>query len=200
MVKFGFIGLDDVTEVMCIRLMEKTNSMTYVYDAVTARSEYLGKHGAVPCEMITDVADRADIIFVKYKNAVDVQGAIYAALSSMDSQSIVIDMSPIDMEVSAQLAQMVKDTGADYVDAPIIKGGKSLEDIKTTMLYGGTSATYMKVSDYLSVMTDSVVRCGDNTSGVCMYICYAMMLAQIQNGVNEAVLLATQKVYTSMML
>lgn len=192
MMKFGFIGLSDISEAMCINLIKKSNAMVYVYDASIARTEYVSAQGGVPCEIISDVAERADIVFLLYDNVVDVQGAIYSILGNLSSGKIVIDLSTIAPEKSLEISEMVRGTGADYVDAPVVNSLDAAVDGRMSIFFGGTDKSFALVEEYLKYMATFVVRAGENTSGLVMKACYTLLYAQIQNGVNEMLILASK--------
>lgn len=192
MVKFGFIGLTDISEALCINLLKRTNTMAYVQSSSIARVEYVSNHGGVPCELATDVVDRADIIFIMHRNLLDVQATLYSILGNLTAQKLVLDLSVVSPADSLELAEMVKETGADYADLTVLKSLQDVESGQATILYGGSSPTFLKIQEYLKFMASTVLKVGGNSSAIMMKACYNVLYTQIQNGVNEMMLLASK--------
>ena len=191
MLKFGFIGLNNISEAMCLNLMKKVNIMVFVSDSSIARVEYLSNHGAVPCEIESDVIDRADIILIAHNNFVDLQATIYSIIGTLTPEKIILDMSVISPSESAEIAEIIKPTGAQYADLALLNSFEEVEQMNALLMYGGASNLFLKLREYLRNMCGDVVRVGDNTSALSVKVCYNILYTQIQNGVNEMLLYAS---------
>ena len=192
MLNFGFIGLNDITEVLCLNLMKRTSIMAFAYDNSIARVEYLSERGAVACEMPADVVDRSDIILLSHKNYVDSQATIYSILGSLNSQKIILDLSAIAPKEVIETAEIFKPTGAEYADLAILNSMDDIENSKATILYGGPSTVFLRLQEYLKLMSHDVIKVGELAAAAAMKACYGLLYAQIQNGVNEMLLLASK--------
>ena len=192
MLKFGFIGLNDVSETLCVNLLKRVNSMAFVNDNSIARVEYLGNHGAVPCELASDVIDRADIIVMTHDNFIASQATIYSVMGNLTSQKLILDLSQLSPNESLEIASMVKPTGADYADLAILNSFEEVESGQATILYGGSSSVFLKIKEYLRLMGKDAIKVGDISAAVTLKACYGILYAQIQNGVNEMLLLASK--------
>lgn len=188
MLKFGFVGLNDMTEVMCINLLKMPNSMAFVNDVSIARVEYVSEHGAVGCEMAADVVDRADIIVMMHTSFTDLQATMYSIMGNLTSQKIILDLSAISPRQALDISSMLKTTGAEYADITTLNTYKDMEEGKGTLLYGGSSSLFLRIQEYLKVMCNNVVKTGDVSSALAMKVCHSILYAQIQNGVNEMIL------------
>lgn len=190
MLKFGFIGLNDMTEAMCINLLKMPNSMAFVNDVSIARVEYVTEHGAVGCEMATDVVDRSDIIVLMHKGYVDLQATMYSIMGNLTSQKIILDLSVISPTQSLEMSSMLRTTGAEYADLATLNTFEEVEEKKATLLYGGSSNLFLRIQEYLKVMCGNVIKTGDVSSALAMKVSHSILYAQIQNGVNEMLLYA----------
>lgn len=130
MLKFGFIGLNDMTEAMCINLLKMPNSMAFVNDVSIARVEYVTERGAVGCEMATDVVDRSDIIVLMHKGYVDLQATMYSIMGNLTSQKIILDLSVISPTQSLEMSSMLRTTGAEYADLATLNTFEEFEEKK----------------------------------------------------------------------
>lgn len=192
MLKFGFVGLNDITEAMCINLLKLPSSMAFVNDVSIARVEYVSEHGAVGCEMAADVIDRADIIVMMHKNFPELQATMYSIMGNLTSQKIILDLSEISPRQSLDIASMLKTTGALYADITTLSTFEEIEQKKGTLLYGGPSNLFLKIQEYLKTMCGSVIKTGEVSSALAMKVCNSILYAQIQNGVNEMLLYASK--------
>lgn len=192
MLKFGFVGLNDLTEAMCINLLKMPNSMAFVNDVSIARVEYVSDHGAVGCEVAADVIERADIIVLMHTGFNDLQATIYSIMGNLTSQKIILDMSVISPRQALDIASMLKTTGAEYADITTLNSFEEFEAGGATLLYGGPSNLFLRIQEYLKVMCGNVVKTGEVSTALAMKVCHNILYAQIQNGVNEMLLYASK--------
>lgn len=85
---------------------------------------------------------------------------------------------------------MVKNTGAAFIDAPVIKSKPAAIAGTLGIYVGGDQKTYEAMRPILLYMGENVIRMGDNGKGLVMKICHNALVSQIQNGVNETLTLA----------
>lgn len=101
-------------------------------------------------------------------------------------------MSTINPEVSIEIANKVKETGASFIDAPVVKSRPAAESGKLGIYVGGEEKDYNRALPILSYMGENIIHMGDNGKGLVMKICHNALVSQIQNGVNETVSLAEE--------
>ena len=119
--------------------------------------------------------------------------AVYSEiLDALDETKTCIDMSTIDPSASIEIAEMVKKTGAGFIDAPVVKSKPAAIAGKLGIYVGGDEQTFEKMRRVLLYMGENVVRMGDNGKGLVMKICHNALVSQIQNGVNETITLARE--------
>lgn len=188
--KIGFIGLGIMGESMCENIVKKHDDKVYVFDFVEEKVKKLEAVGAVGCGSSKEVAEHADIIISmvpKSEHSKSVYGEI---LPVLNGEKICIDMSTIDPSVSVEISQMVKATGAQFIDAPVVKSKPAAIAGTLGIYVGGEEAVYEAMRPILLYMGEHVIRMGENGKGLVMKICHNALVSQIQNGVNETVTLA----------
>lgn len=112
--KIGFIGLGIMGDSMC-------ENIVYAFDFVQAKVDQLAAAGAVPCKDSMELAKACDVIISMVPKS-EHSKAVYASiLDALDSTKTCIDMSTIDPSVSVEISEMVKKTGAGFIDAPVVK-------------------------------------------------------------------------------
>ena len=188
--KIGFIGLGIMGESMCENIVKKHNDTVYCYDMIPAQVEKLEKVGAVACKNNIELAEKSDVIISMVPKSEHSMGVYSEILPKLDSSKTCIDMSTIDPAVSIAISQMVKTTGAGFIDAPVVKSKPAAIAGKLGIYVGGDVETYEKMRPILLYMGENVIRMGDNGKGLVMKICHNALVSQIQNGVNETSTLA----------
>lgn len=188
--KIGFIGLGIMGESMCENIVKKHDDTVYVFDFVKEKVELLESKGAKACNSSLEVAQNTDVIISMVPKSEHSMAVYKEVLPAMDSSKTCIDMSTIDPSVSVEIAEMVKATGAQFVDAPVVKSKPAAIAGKLGIYVGGDEEAYEKVKPILAYMGENIIRMGDNGKGLVMKICHNALVSQIQNGVNETLTLA----------
>ena len=188
--KIGFIGLGIMGESMCENIVKKHDDKVYCSDLVRAQVDKLAAVGAVPCDDNIEVAKNADVIISMVPKSEHVLALYTQLLPYLDESKICIDMSTIDPAVSQQVAAMVKEKGAQFADAPVVKSKPAAIAGTLGIYVGCEEALYPTILPILSYMGNNIIRMGDNGMGLVMKICHNTLVSQIQNGVNETIALA----------
>ncbi len=188
--KIGFIGLGIMGESMCENIVKKHDDTVYCYDVVPEKVENLSSVGAIPCKSNTEVAKNSDIIISMVPKSEHSKAVYNEILPELHEGKVCIDMSTIDPSVSKEIAVMVKKTGAQFIDAPVVKSKPAAIAGKLGIYVGGDEAVYEAMRPILLYMGENVIRMGGNGAGLVMKICHNALVGQIQNGVNETAALA----------
>lgn len=188
--KIGFIGLGIMGESMSLNIVKKHDDKVYVFDFVQEKVEQLARQGAIACASANEVAQNVDVIISMVPKSEHSMSVYKGILGELNSSKICIDMSTIDPSVSVEIAKMVKETGAQFADAPVVKS-KPAAIAGTLGIYVGCDAElYETIKPILAYMGENIIRMGNNGVGLVMKICHNTLVAEIQNGVNETLTLA----------
>ena len=190
--KIGFVGLGIMGESMCENIIKKHEDSVYVFDFVKEKVEKLKQAGAVACESSLEVAEKADIFITMVPKSEHSKSVYQEIMPALCPGKVCIDMSTIDPSVSIAIADKVKNTGAEFLDAPVVKSKPAAIAGKLGIYVGGDEKVFEKIKPILSYMGENVVRMGDNGKGLVMKICHNALVSQIQNGVNETSVLAAE--------
>ena len=188
--KIGFIGLGIMGESMCENIVKKHDDTVYCFDFVEAKVKQLEGVGAVGCKDSVELATKSDVIISMVPKSEHSRSVYEAILPVLDATKTCIDMSTIDPSVSVEISEMVKKTGAAFIDAPVVKSKPAAIAGELGILVGGEEKTYEAMLPILKYMGCNVIRMGDNGKGLVMKICHNALVSQIQNGVNETITLA----------
>lgn len=190
--KIGFVGLGIMGESMSENIVKKHDDKVYVFDFVEEKVKLLESKGAIGCGSSREVAENVDIFITMVPKSEHSRSVYDEIIPVLHSGQICIDMSTIDPSVSVEISERVKATGAQFIDAPVVKSKPAAIAGKLGIYVGGDEATFEKVKPILLYMGENVIRLGDNGKGLVMKICHNGLVAQIQNGVNETSTLAAK--------
>lgn len=190
--KIAFIGLGIMGEAMCRNIVQKHDDTVYVFDFVKEKVDLLVKDGAVACTSGREAAEKADMIITMVPKSEHSRSVVEEVLPVLDETKIYVDMSTIDPDVSVELSEMVKKTGAEFLDAPVVKSRPAAEAGKLGIYVGGSEEGYRRILPVLEYMGENIIRMGENGKGLIMKICHNALVSQIQNGVNETSSLAAR--------
>lgn len=188
--KIGFIGLGIMGESMSENIVKKHDDKVYVFDFIKEKIELLEEKGAIGCSSSLEVARNADIIISMVPKSEHSMSVYREVKEAMDESKICIDMSTIDPEVSVEISKMIKETGAQFADAPVVKSKPAAIAGKLGIYVGCDEELFEKIRPILAYMGENIIRMGDNGKGLVMKICHNALVSQIQNGVNETLSLA----------
>lgn len=188
--KIGFIGLGIMGESMCENIVKKHDDTVYAFDMVEEKTKKLQALGAVACACARELAEKSDVIITMLPKSEHVKSVYGELLDVLDEGKTCIDMSTIDPGVSVEIAEQVKEKGARFMDAPVVKSKPAAIAGKLGIYMGGEETTCEEMKPILSYMGENVVRMGGNGKGLVMKICHNALVSQIQNGVNETLSLA----------
>ena len=188
--KIGFIGLGIMGESMCLNIVKKNDDRVYCSDFVKDKVKKLQEEGAIGTETNLELAEKSDVIISMVPKSEHSMSVYKEILPALDSSKICIDMSTIDPSVSVEISKMVKKTGAQFADAPVVKSKPAAIAGKLGIYVGCDEELFPRIKPVLSYMGENIIRMGENGSGLVMKICHNALVSQIQNGVNETSLLA----------
>lgn len=188
--KIGFIGLGIMGESMSENILNKSGAEVYVYNRSREKVNKLVNLGAIGAESAKEIGEVCDVIITMVPKSEDVQTVVNEIIPVIKKDAIIIEMSTIDPKVSRELSIKVSEKGAYMIDAPVVKSKPAAILGELGIYVGGDKKVFEKVRPILKFMGKDIIYMGGNGSGLVMKICHNMLVAQIQNGVNEMITLA----------
>lgn len=188
--KIGFIGLGIMGESMCENIVKKHNDKVFVNDHKQSQIDKLCSMGAVGCETNADVAKSADLIITMIPTSKHVSDCYDELLPYLGAGKICIDMSTIDPDVSVAVSKKVKAFGAQFADCPVVRSKADAIAGTLGVLVGCDEALFEVIRPILAYMGSNIIYMGGNGMGLTAKICHNTLVAEIQNGVNETLILA----------
>jgi 3-hydroxyisobutyrate dehydrogenase-like beta-hydroxyacid dehydrogenase len=103
---------------------------------------------------------------------------------------VYVDMSSVSPRASVRTAEVVRESGADMLDAPVSGSVPQATSGTLTIMVGGDEATFQRVEALLRVLGASITRVGDNGAGVTLKLAINISLAVQTLAFSEGLLLA----------
>ncbi|MGF6289177.1 2-hydroxy-3-oxopropionate reductase [Paraburkholderia youngii] len=193
MKKAGFIGLGIMGKPMAANLLKNGVSLAaFTRSGVPAE---LTQAGAVACDNPAAVAANADVIFVMVPDTPDVERVLFGEnglASALRAGQTVVDMSSISPMATREFAARVRETGADYLDAPVSGGEVGAKAGSLTIMVGGDQATFDSVKPMFDMMGKNVTLIGAVGAGQVCKVANQVIVAATIEAVGEALLLASK--------
>ncbi|SDR43170.1 2-hydroxy-3-oxopropionate reductase [Paraburkholderia tuberum] len=193
MQKAGFIGLGIMGKPMAANLLKNGVSLAaFTRSGVPAE---LTQAGALACDNPAAVAANADVIFIMVPDTPDVERVLFGEnglASALRAGQTVVDMSSISPMATRDFAARVRESGADYLDAPVSGGEVGAKAGSLTIMVGGEQATFDSVKPLFDMMGKNVTLIGSVGAGQVCKVANQVIVAATIEAVGEALLLASK--------
>ena len=174
----GFVGLGDMGAPMARHLVGRGFPTTVTdvrADAVAA----LVTAGAKPAETPAEVAEVADVIAVCVVDDAQATAVVAGQGGLMDrlraGQTVILHSS-VRPETAVALAEAVRATGADLLDAPVSGSRPAVEAATLTIMVGGETATLERARPALCAYAQRIFHLGPVGTGQSMKLVNNVML------------------------
>ncbi|WP_262414788.1 2-hydroxy-3-oxopropionate reductase [Paraburkholderia sp. UCT2] len=189
----GFIGLGIMGKPMAANLLKNGVSLAaFTRSGVPAE---LTQAGALACDNPAAVAANADVIFIMVPDTPDVERVLFGEnglASALRAGQTVVDMSSISPMATRDFAARVRESGADYLDAPVSGGEVGAKAGSLTIMVGGEQATFDSVKPLFDMMGKNVTLIGAVGAGQVCKVANQVIVAATIEAVGEALLLASK--------
>jgi 2-hydroxy-3-oxopropionate reductase len=155
----------------------------------------LSEAGAVSCATATEVAQKADIVFLMLPDTPDVQKVLFGdngVAAGLSAGKTVVDMSSISPIETQAFAKQVEALGCDYLDAPVSGGEVGAKAASLTIMCGGTEATFAKLQPLLALMGKAITHVGPAGAGQVTKVANQIIVALNIAAVSEALVFASK--------
>jgi len=185
--KLGWIGTGRMGYAMAERLA-KGGCDIAVWNRTKEKAQPLEKYGAKVVNQIEELSTK-DILFVMVSTIDDVKEVIGKALAK-GKPKMIVECSSISLEGSAELRQMLKAKGVEYLAAPVSGNAKVIKAGKLTFVVSGPKSAYEKAKPYLDVMGVGSSYVGEGELARIAKICHNVMLGVVIQNLCEITILA----------
>jgi 3-hydroxyisobutyrate dehydrogenase len=185
--KLGWIGAGRMGYAMAERLA-KGGCDIAVWNRTREKALPLEKSGAKVVNQLEELSTK-DILFVMVSTYDDVKQVLAAALAK-GKPKMVVECSSISLEGSAELRQMLKGKGIEYLAAPVSGNAKVIKAGKLTFVVSGPKSAYETAKPYLDMMGVGSSYVGEGELARIAKICHNVMLGVVIQNLCEITVLA----------
>jgi 3-hydroxyisobutyrate dehydrogenase len=184
--KVGFIGLGSMGAAMA-RNAAKVGLLDAVWNRTADKAELLARElGVVRAATPADLAGRVEVILLCVSADRDVLEVIENLLPALHPGHIVVDFSTVSRDTAVAAAQLIRATGADFLDAPVTGGMEGARNATLAIMVGGEAATLERVRPVLAALSNRIVHMGEVGMGQSAKAVNQVMCAGINEAVTEA--------------
>ena len=185
--KLGWIGTGRMGYAMAERLA-KGGCDIAVWNRTKEKAQPLEKYGAKVVNQLEELSTK-DILFVMVSTLDDVKQVIGQALAK-GKPKMIVECSSISLEGSAELREMLKSKGIEYLAAPVSGNAKVIKAGKLTFVVSGPKSAYEKAKPYLDMMGVGSSYVGEGERARIAKICHNVMLGVVIQNLCEITVLA----------
>ncbi|MEM8551677.1 MAG: 3-hydroxyisobutyrate dehydrogenase [Pseudomonadota bacterium] len=192
MTTIGFIGLGNMGAPMALNLMKAGHTVRGFDLVPQARDAFKAKGGNAVETLPSAVAD-AEVVITMLPAGVHVFDAVCGAggvIAHAAPDTLLIDCSTIEVEVSRNVAASAAEQSLPMLDAPVSGGVSGAEAGTLTFMVGGPEAVFERAKPLLGLMGRNIIHAGDAGAGQAAKICNNMVLGVSMIAVSEAFNLA----------
>ena len=191
MANIGFIGLGKMGSRMSKRLLNAGHTL-FVNDKIREAADPLVSSGAVFLENPCDLCGYVDYIFLSIPNALvltEVVDGENGILKKAEPGLIIVDLSTIDPQSSAEVNKKIEAKGCKFLRASVTGSTEYAEKGTLGIMASGDRTIYERVLPMLKVIGNRQRYLGDKEQARFMKICINMMLGTTMQMLAESLVL-----------
>lgn len=176
--RVGFMGLGDMGQCIVPRLLDAGHQVTG-WNRTKAKADQLVEKGMGWADSPRELAAGAEVVFSVVTNSDAVRSVALGddgVISGLSPDSVYLDMSTIDPDVSRDVATRFSEAGLSMLDAPISGSPITVEQGTASTMVGGDRAAFEKVEPVLYDIGSKVSYIGVSGSAVLMKVAINLTL------------------------
>ncbi|HSL65093.1 MAG TPA: NAD(P)-dependent oxidoreductase [Gaiellaceae bacterium] len=192
MATLGFVGLGVMGGGIAGRLLAAGHTV-HGYNRTREKAAPLVERGLVLRDAPREVAEAADVVFSMVTNVAALRAVAEGPdgiVAGLGPGKLWVDMSTAAPAVSRELAERVRATGADMVDAPVSGSVSTLEEGRLSIMVGGTEEAFAVAEPLLRDVGPVVRHVGRNGQALLLKIAINLSLHVQMTAFCEGLLLA----------
>lgn len=187
MERIGFIGLGAMGTPMAWNIHRGGYELA-VWNRTASRASPFRDRGVEVADSPEALARHSDVVVVMVTGPRELLAVLEGesgALEGLGEGMTLINMSTVSREATERAAELVRATGARFVDAPVSGTVKPAENAQLVILAGGKDEDIDAVEPLLLTMGRQVVRCGRIGQGTHMKLVINLMLGGMMSLLAE---------------
>jgi 3-hydroxyisobutyrate dehydrogenase-like beta-hydroxyacid dehydrogenase len=188
----GFVGLGVMGGGIARRLLEAGHTV-HGYNRTREKARPLEELGLVVEETPREVAEKVDVVHSMVTNVAALRAISEGPdgiLAGLAPGKMWVEHSTAAPAFSRELAERVRELGADMVDAPVSGSVSTLEEGRLTIMVGGNEEAFEKVKPILLDIGPKATHVGSNGQALLLKIAINLSLHVQMVAFCEGLLLA----------
>ena len=178
MTTIGFVGVGNMGLPMSANLV-KAGHTVRAYDVVPENVKQAEEAGCVATGSIVEACDGAEAVISIVPEGDHVR-AVYldegGVLDSAAPDTLLIDMSTIDLATVHAVQGAATARGFEMLDAPVSRGTKGAREGTLVIIAGATDGGFARAKPYFDVLGTDIFHTGAPGTGCATKICNNMMM------------------------
>ena len=187
----GWLGTGRMGSMLVRRLLG-AGSDVRVYNRTKARAEPLAADGAKVVDRAADLAG-TPVVFVMVGTSENLLDAVLGPaglLAGEQAPGIVIDLSTVSVDASAEVRAGLADRGARFLAAPVMGNPRVAAAGKLTFAVSGPADAAAEVRPYLDVLGAGASYVGPGEVARTVKLCHNLLLGSVMQSLVEVTVLA----------
>jgi 3-hydroxyisobutyrate dehydrogenase-like beta-hydroxyacid dehydrogenase len=186
--RLGWVGAGRMGQALAARLLEAGHDVA-VYNRTRSKAEALVDAGASVVDSPADLADR-EVVFTIVAGPDDFQHVVRELLSGDTVPSVIVDMTTVSPESSAQMRAEAEERGSALLAAPVSGNPNVVKAGRVTFVVSGPRAAYDEAESLMKLLGAGVTYVGEGELARLAKICHNIMLGVVAQSLAEIVVLA----------
>jgi 3-hydroxyisobutyrate dehydrogenase-like beta-hydroxyacid dehydrogenase len=165
--KIGFVGLGNMGEPMCRRVLESGFEVS-VYDVNPEAVLSLGDTAAEPAENLKALAAFADVVLLSLPDSDVVERVVLGdegLAEELSSGKVLIDTSSSRPSSTRTIAKRLDGAGIEMLDAPVSGGVLRAEEGKLAVMIGGKREVFERCYEVFQAFGEKIFHVGGHGTG-----------------------------------
>ena len=184
--KTGVIGLGAMGSGMALNL-HKAGHLHGVWNRTRGKAERIaGQTGVILFESPAGLASECELVLLCVSRDADVLEMVEQVATTAKAGTVVVDTSTVSSATARQAAEILAETGVDFLDCPVSGGVEGAKNGTLAMMAGGDAGVLARAEDALRSIAATVTLIGPTGSGQACKAVNQIMCAGINQAVTEA--------------
>ncbi len=189
--QIGWIGTGRMGFAMADRLASSGVHLK-IWNRTAAKAKPLVDKGCFIADQPSELCS-CDIVFMIVSTYRDVESVIFGEnglLTNEKAPRIIVDITSIGLEHSAEIRKRLSAFGIQFIAAPVSGNAKVISAGKLSVVASGPESAFMEVEPYLNLLAKNVSYVGDADQARVAKICHNVMLGVVTQNLAEILVLA----------
>lgn len=161
-----------------------------VYNRSPAKAaDWVSRHGGPSAPTPREAAAGADLVMACVGNDDDLRSVCLGpdgAFAGMQPGAVFVDHTTVSAKVTRELAEIARDAGLGFVDAPVSGGQAGAENGQLSVMCGGTPADYATAEPVIAAYAKICRRMGETGAGQLTKMANQIAIAGLVQGLAES--------------